>query len=60
MSSVAEEAEAAAKKSFDVQDKEWTGPRFVGLAIVTLVIAIGLIYAMSTTTGCSVGPQPSF
>jgi hypothetical protein len=56
--SPAEAAEAAAKQQFDADDKVWTGPRFISLAVVTLVIAISAIYFMSTTTGCSLQIVP--
>jgi hypothetical protein len=58
MTSAAEAAEAAAQKQFDADDKAWSGPRFIRLAVVTLVIAISMIYAMSTTTGCSLQIVP--
>lgn len=54
----AQEAEAIAKKQFDEDDKRWTGPRFISLAVVTLAIALSLIYFMSTTTGCSLTIVP--
>ncbi len=38
---------------FDRQDAIWTAPKFFGLGIVTLAIAIGIIYAFSTRSGCS-------
>ena len=46
-------AEEIAQKQFDEDDKRWTAPKFISLGAVTLFIAISLIYAMSTTTGCS-------
>jgi hypothetical protein len=51
-------AEEIAAKRFDQEDKEWDGPRFIVLGIVTLVIAISAIYLMSTTTGCSLQIVP--
>jgi len=51
-------AEEAAQKEFDAQDKRWTGPRFVSLGVVTLVICISVIYMMSTVTGCSLQIVP--
>ncbi len=51
-------AEELAQKRFDEQDKVWDAHRFIGLAIVTLVIAISTIYFMSTTTGCSLQIVP--
>jgi hypothetical protein len=53
-----ESDEQAAKKRFDAEDKNWGGPKFVGLAVVTLVICISTIYGMSTVSGCSLAPQP--
>jgi hypothetical protein len=58
MTSPAEIAEAAAKKQFDADDHVWTGPRYIRLAVITLAVAISLIYAMSTTTGCSLTIVP--
>ncbi len=29
-------------------DKEWSGPKFVGVLVVTLVIAISIIYGLSS------------
>jgi hypothetical protein len=51
-------AQDIAEKRFDEQDKRWSGPRFIGLGVVTLAIAISLIYFMSTTTGCSLQIVP--
>jgi hypothetical protein len=51
-------ADEIAKKQFDRDDKEWNGPRLIGLGAVTLLIAISLIYFMSTTTGCSLQIVP--
>jgi len=51
-------SEEAAQKQFAEQDKNWTGPKFIGLGIVTLVICLSLIYLMSTTTGCSLQIVP--
>jgi hypothetical protein len=51
-------AEEAAQKTFDAADKRWTGPRFISLGIVTLVICISVIYMMSTVTGCSLQIVP--
>jgi hypothetical protein len=53
-----ETAQDIAQKRFDAQDKEWTGPRFIRLGVVVLVIAISTIYWMSTTTGCSLQIVP--
>ena len=52
------ESEKAAAKEFSAQDKAWNAPRFFGLGFVTLLVAIGLIYYMSTTTGCSLQIVP--
>ena len=51
-------ADETAKKQFDQDDREWNGPRLIGLGAVTLLIAISLIYFMSTTTGCSLQIVP--
>jgi hypothetical protein len=51
-------AEENAQKQFDEDDKRWTAPKFMSLGAVTLFIAISLIYAMSTTTGCSLQIVP--
>jgi hypothetical protein len=53
-----ETAQDLAQKRFDAQDKQWTGPRFIVLAVVVLAIALSAIYWMSTTTGCEIAPQP--
>jgi hypothetical protein len=45
-------------KRFDAEDKVWTGPRFVSLGVVTLVICVGMIYFMAHMTGCSVQVVP--
>jgi hypothetical protein len=51
-------AEEIAQKHFDQQDKEWSGPRFIGLGFVTLLIALSAIFLMSRTTGCSLQIVP--
>ena len=51
-------AEEAAAQSFAEQDKRWTGPRYIGLGVVTLIICISIIYLMSTTQGCSLQIVP--
>ncbi|HXX68008.1 MAG TPA: hypothetical protein VEK07_12530 [Polyangiaceae bacterium] len=51
-------AEEIAQKQFDEDDKRWSGPKFIGLGVVTLAIALTLIYWMSTTTGCSLQVVP--
>jgi hypothetical protein len=51
-------AEERAQKRFDAEDKHWTGPRFIGLGIITLAICISAIYFMSTVTGCSLQIVP--
>jgi len=51
-------AEEIAAKRFEQEDKGWTGPRFIGLGIVTLVICLSVIYFMSTTQGCSLQIVP--
>lgn len=51
-------AEEIAEKRFDEEDKQWAGPKLIGLGVVTLAIAISLIYFMSRTTGCSLQIVP--
>ena len=51
-------AEETAQEQFDADDKKWTGPKFIGLGAITLVIALSAIYWMSTTTGCSLQIVP--
>jgi hypothetical protein len=51
-------AEEIAQKQFDDADKRWTAQKFFGLGAVTLIIAISVIYLMSTTTGCSLEIVP--
>jgi hypothetical protein len=51
-------AEDIAEKRFEEQDKRWTGPRFIGLGVVTLAIAITIIFFMSKTSGCSLQIVP--
>jgi hypothetical protein len=51
-------AEETAQKRFDEDDKRWNAPKFIGLGVLTLTIAISLIYFMSTTTGCSLQIVP--
>ena len=50
--------EQIAQQKFDEQDKRWDGPKFIGLGVVTLTIAISLIYFMSATAGCSLQIVP--
>jgi hypothetical protein len=52
------ESENQAVKEFKAQDKAWTAPRFFALGFITLLVAIGLIYYMSTTTGCNLEIVP--
>jgi hypothetical protein len=51
-------AEEIAQKNFDEADKQWDGPRFIRLAVVTLLICISAIYFMSRTAGCSLQIVP--
>jgi hypothetical protein len=53
-----ESAEKIAQKRFDEEDQRWNGPKFIGLGVVTLAIALSLIYFMSTTAGCSLQIVP--
>lgn len=48
-----EHAEQVAQKRFAVEDKGWTGPRYVSLGAITLIICVTAIYLMSTMSGCS-------
>jgi hypothetical protein len=50
--------EEISQTRFDEDDKRWTGPRFISLGVVTLTIAISLIYLMSLTGGCSLQIVP--
>ena len=50
--------EELAQKKFDEDDKNWTAPKFIGLGLVTLFLAITTIYLMSATTGCSLTIVP--
>ena len=43
---------------FNEEDKRWDGPRFIGLAVVTLLICISAIYFMARTAGCSLQIVP--
>ena len=51
-------AQEVAQKRFDEEDKVWTGPKYIRLGLVTLLIAISTIYYMSTTAGCSLQIVP--
>jgi hypothetical protein len=51
-------AEQVAEKRFAEEDQRWTGPRFIGIGVLTLAIAISLIYLMSRTAGCSLQIVP--
>ncbi len=51
-------AEEIAQKRFDEEDRRWPGPKLIGLGAFTLLIAISVIYMMSTTTGCSLQIVP--
>ncbi len=53
-----QQAEAAAEKRFIVEDRGWTGPRFVLMAAITLVICITTIYMMGHMSGCAVQIVP--
>jgi hypothetical protein len=50
--------EETAQKRFDEDDRVWTGPRFIGLGVVTLAICLTAIYLMSVTQGCSLQIVP--
>ncbi len=51
-------AEQTAQKRFVEEDKGWTGPRYVSLGAITLIICITTIYMMSTMSGCSLQIVP--
>jgi hypothetical protein len=57
MSSLTAQEEAAEKK-FVEQDKQWTGPRYIIVGVVTLAICLTTIFLMSTTQGCSLQIVP--
>jgi hypothetical protein len=52
------QAEEIAQKQFDADDKEWNGPKLIGLGAAVLVVAISVIFWMSYTTGCSLQIVP--
>jgi hypothetical protein len=47
-----------AEKRFDAEDKRWSGPRFIGLGLLTLALALSVIYLMARTAGCSLQIVP--
>jgi hypothetical protein len=53
-----EQAEQIAHKRFVGEDKGWTGPRYIALGAITLIICITTIYMMSTMSGCSLQVVP--
>lgn len=40
-------------REFAEQDKRWNGPKFFGIGLLTLIVAIFIIVFASTHTGCS-------
>lgn len=52
------DAEQIAEKRFAAEDKAWTGPKFIGLGVVTLAICITAIFLMSQVSGCSLQIVP--
>ncbi len=52
------DAEQVAEKRFAAEDKVWTGPRYVGLGAITLLIAVSAIFFMSQMSGCSLQIVP--
>jgi hypothetical protein len=50
--------EEAAEKAFAAQDKQWGGPRYIVLGVITLAICVSIIFLMSTTQGCSLQIVP--
>ena len=53
-----QQAERMAQKRFADEDRQWTGPKFIGLGFVTLAICITAIYLMSSVSGCSLQIVP--
>ena len=51
-------AEEQAQKQFDADDKQWSGPRLIGLGFVVLLVCITAIILMSYTAGCSLQIVP--
>ena len=58
MTFVEAKEEVEARERFEAEDRRWTGPRFIQLAVVTLAICLTAIYLMSTTGGCSLQIVP--
>jgi hypothetical protein len=52
------QAEQAAAKRFVGEDRGWTGPRFVLMGAITLIICVTTIYMMSAMSGCSLQIVP--
>jgi hypothetical protein len=44
--------------AFAAQDKQWTAPKFIGLAFITLLVAISLIVFASKSSGCTLAWVP--
>jgi len=53
-----QQAEQAAAKRFIGEDKGWTGPRFILMGAITLIISITTIYMMAHMSGCSLQIVP--
>jgi hypothetical protein len=53
-----QQAEQAAAKRFVGEDRGWTGPRFVLMGAITLIICVTTIYMMSAMSGCSLQIVP--
>jgi hypothetical protein len=51
-------AEETAQKRFDADDKQWNGPKLIGLGVVVLFISITSIFLMSYTAGCTLQIVP--
>jgi hypothetical protein len=46
------------EREFARQDKEWTGPKFFQLGIVTLLVAVTAIIYAASRTGCTMAIVP--
>jgi len=47
-----------AEREFARQDKEWNGPKFFGLGIVTLIVSVFIIVYAASRTGCTMAIVP--
>jgi hypothetical protein len=51
-------ADEIAEKEFAEQDKQWNAPKFFVTGVITLAIALAIIYYTSSLTGCSLQIVP--